>query len=230
MIDVEQVFIDCRKLLGKDKAGYFSTDEFNRFSINAEQMLWRFYVKHFEEHGDIADAMMPFNDTAVLGLDSSTMRFTLPSDFGRRNILWWKKLTNVAGSDPLVERIKIQYLEKNELQDTLDSAVRGPSLAKNRLYYTFVAGKAQVWPAINGPVEMDYIRNPTYAVRGFTLDVTNIEEDYNSVTSTHYEWPENERPNIIDLILMQYGIVLRESDIIQWAQLQQGEAKNRKML
>lgn len=229
MISTEEVFVDCRKLLGKDKAGYFSSDEFNRFSKSAEQMLWRFYVKHFEEHGVIADAMIPFNDLAVLSLDSNK-RFTLPSDFGRRNILWWKKMTSVSGAEPTVERVKISYLEKEELQDTLDSAVRGPSLTKNRLYYSFVAGKAQVWPSIAGPVELDYLRNPTYGVRGYTVNVTTLEEDPDSGTTVDYEWPENERPNLIDLILLQYGQVLRETNIIQFALAQQGEAKNHKQL
>ena len=210
MINVEEVFTDCRKLLGKDKAGYFSSDEFNRFSIIAEQMLWRFYVKHFEEHGIIADAMIPFNKLATLSLDSSK-RFSLPADFGRRGVLWWKKLTSVPGGEPLVTRVKIQYLEKEELQDTLDSAVRGPSIEKGRLYYTFVGGKAQVFPEVSGPVEMDYLRNPTYAVRAYTVDGDTDEEVYESGDSVNYEWLENERPNIANLIVMQYGIVLRES-------------------
>ena len=229
MISTEEVFVDCRKLLGKDKAGYFSSDEFNRFSKSAEQMLWRFYVKHFEEHGVIADAMIPFNDLAVLSLDSNN-RFSLPSDFGRRNILWWKKMTSVSGSEPIVELVKISYLEKEELQDTLDSAVRGPNLTKNRLYYSFVGGKAQVWPAIGGPVELDYLRNPVYGVRGYTVNVTTLEEDPASGSTVDYEWPENERPNLIDLILLQYGQVLRETNIIQFALAQQGEAKNHKQL
>lgn len=229
MISVEEVFVDCRLLLGKDKAGYFSSDEFNRVSKSAEQMLWRFYVKHFEEHGHIPDAMYPFNKTAVLSLDANK-RFTVPADFGRRNILWWLKLITVPGDDPTTDRIAIQYLEKEELQDTLNSAVRGPNLDKNRLYYTFVNAKAQVWPAISGPVEMDYLRNPTYAVRGHTLNLTNLEEDYDAGSSTDYEWPENERTNIIDLILLQYGMVLRESDIIQFASMQRSEAQNIKQL
>lgn len=229
MISVEEVFVDCRLLLGKDKAGYFSSDEFNRVSKSAEQMLWRFYVKHFEEHGHIPDAMYPFNKTAVLSLDTNK-RFTIPADFGRRNILWWLKLTTVPGDDPITDRVAIQYLEKEELQDTLNSAVRGPNLDKNRLYYTFVNAKAQVWPGISGPVEMDYLRNPTYAVRGYTLNLTNLEEDYDASSSTDYEWPENERTNIIDLILLQYGMVLRESDIIQFASMQRSEAQNIKQL
>lgn len=229
MISVEEVFVDCRLLLGKDKAGYFSSDEFNRVSKSAEQMLWRFYVKHFEEHGHIPDAMYPFNKTAVLSLDANK-RFTIPEDFGRRNILWWLKLTTVPGDDPITDRVAIQYLEKEELQDTLNSAVRGPNLDKNRLYYTFVNAKAQVWPGISGPVEMDYLRNPTYAVRGYTLNLTNLEEDYDAGSSTDYEWPENERTNIIDLILLQYGMVLRESDIIQFASMQRAEAQNIKTL
>lgn len=229
MIAINEVFQDCKRLLSKDKAGYFSTEEFNRFSILAEQMLFRFYMKHFEEHGHIADAMYPFNKVAVLGLDSEK-RFAIPSDFARRNALWYKKMTSVPGGEPTVEKVKIQYLEKEELQDTLDSAVRGPNLAKNRLYYSFVGGKAQVWPSIPGPVEFDYLKNPTYGVRGYTVNVDTDEEDYDSTTTTNYEWLENDRQNLVSLILMQYGIVLRESEVIQYAKMQESDQQNIKSL
>jgi len=229
MINVEEVFKDCRRLLSKDKAGYFSSDEFNRFSIMAEQTLFRFYLKHFEEHGLFADTMRQFNELSVLGLDAND-RFSLPSDMARRGILWWKKLTNVPGGSPSVERVKIQYLEKEELQDTLDSAIRKPDVTKNRLYFSYVDGKAQVWPSISGPVELDYLRSPEYAERGFTLNATTDEEDYDSSSSTDYEWPDNERQNIVALVLMQYGLVLRENDVVQWSMTQQDSSQNIKQL
>jgi hypothetical protein len=228
VINVDEVYQDCRRLLSKDKAGYFSNEEFNRFSIMAEQMLWRFYVKHFEEHGFFADSMIPFNKVSVRSMDANN-RFTLPSDFGRRNILWRRKVTNAAGG-LTISNTKIQYLEKEELQDTLDSAVRGPNLAKERFYWTFVNGGAQVYPTFTGPVELDYIRNPTYATRAVTDDPDNMEEVYDSANSTNYEWFENERANIVDLVLMQYGIVLRETDVVQFAQMQAANNQTIKQL
>lgn len=177
----------------------------------------------------LADAMYPFNKTAVLSLDSNA-RFTVPADFARRNVLWRKKMTNTGDGGSTSELVKIQYLEKEELQDTLDSAVRGPNLEKNRMYYTFVAGKSQIYPAVPGPVEFDYLRNPVYAVRGFTVDTDTMEEEYDSAASRNYEWLENERPQIAALILMQYGLVLREFDVVNWAMQQNANTQNIKQL
>lgn len=215
-----------RELLPKDDSGYFSTDEFNRRSKIAEQMLMRFYVNHFEEHGVIPDAMYPFNEIAALSLDSNS-RFTIPANFVRRNVLFYKKVTNAAtpGDEPTIERISVGYLEKSELTETLNSVIRGPEYP-GRMYYTFYANKAQVYPSITGVVEFDYVRTPVYGVRGVEIDPDTLKEDYDSASTTDYEWPEHEMENLVSLILMQFGVILKESDIVQYAMATQAKAQN----
>lgn len=225
-MSINEVFNIVRELLSKDDSGYFSNDEFNRRSKIAEQMLVRFYVNHFEEHGVIPDAMYPFNEIAALSLDSNS-RFAVPSNFVRRNVLFYKKVTNAEtpGDEPTVERINVGYLEKVELLETLDSSIRGP-LYPTRMHYTFTANKAQVYPAMTGVVEFDYIRTPVYGVRAVDIDPDTLKEDYDVANTVDYEWPEHEMQNIVSLILVQFGIILRDSDVIQYAMAEQAKAQN----
>lgn len=230
MISTEEVFQACRQLLSKDKAGYFSSDEFNDRSKRAEIMLWNFYVKHFEEHGRIADAMHPFHTSLLTALDSNAT-FSIPSDFGRRMMCWRRKLKTVVGSAPTVTEVPIGYLEREEVQETVQSAVRGPSASKDQYYYSFSGGKVQIYPtSLSGVVKFEYLRLPTFGERGYTIDVTNLEEDPNSGTTIDYEWPEHERANIEDLILLQYGVMIKSNDVLNWASSQIADARNQKKL
>lgn len=230
MIGVNDTYLACLRLITQDKSGYISTAEFNQASKRAEILLWRFYAKHFEEHGIIADAMYPFNEKVVQSLDANA-QFSLPTDFGRRINVWYRKLTTVAGSEPTIDDRPARFLEGSEVQETLRSGVRKPSLANDTIAYSFTDGKVQMWPStLTGAALFEYLRLPTYAVRGFTLDATNDEEDYDSASSTDYEWPDQEQENIIDLILFQFGLYLRSSEILNWAQTQIADSRNQSKL
>lgn len=225
-ISIEEVFLSIRELLSKDKANYTSTDEFNRRSERAEKLLWNFYAKHFDEHAAIPDGMIPFHATALQILDANA-QFSLPTDFGRRLIARYRKATTVPGGEPATSDTRMQFLEKEEELLTEDSVIRGPSTAKNRLYYTISNGKMQVFPrSLTGRVYFEYLRLPVYGVRGYTVDVTSKEEDPDPGTTTDYQWPVKERGNLEDLILLQYGIIMKQTDILTWATSQIGDARN----
>lgn len=226
VISIESLYQSVKEIISKDKAGYFSSDEFNARSKRAEIMLWNFYAKHYDEHGVIPDAMYPFNRVQVQSLDANT-QFDLPDNFGRRTNCYYLKTKTVAGSAPSTEKVPMVFLEKEEEQLTLNSAVRGPSIDKKRLYYSYVNAKGQVYPeGLKGPVRFEYLSMPTFGVRGFTVNDTTLEEEPDSGSTTDYQWPVKEQPNLEDLIALQYGVMLKQTDILTWASSQIGDSRN----
>jgi len=219
MIPVNDIFTQVKELAAKDKAGYIDSNEFTRMSKLAELMLWSFYCHQYELDSCVPESMRVFIAEAALALNDRG-QFLIPSDHGHRLQFWFQKVNNHAcGDEPAITKVGIKYLEKAEEWATMQTSIRTPNLAKSRLYWTYVTGdKVQVYPITLKPsVVMEYMRYPTFAVRAFTLDVTNDEENYDAGTSTQYEWLEADRSNLIDLILLQVGLAIRETEITQFA-------------
>lgn len=218
MINVDEVFKTVKDLASKDKAGYVSTGEFNRMSLIAENILWDYYTLLHEKNSSIAESMRPF--IAEKALPLSNGKATIPGDYGHRLNFWFNQATNGAcGDGPSFSRLAAKYLERSELSGTLQSSIRRPSLLKGNIYWTYAAnGVVQFYPTnIKPSVILEYLRFPVYAVRVVTLDSANDEEVYSSGSSKNYEWLENDRSNIIDLILFQVGMETKQSDLITYA-------------
>ena len=71
-----------------------------------------------------------------------------------------------------------------------------------------------------------YISIPLFAVRAVTTDVTNDQENYTATGSIQYSWPESERNNLIDLLMLHYGISIRDSELGSWVISQRNIAAN----
>lgn len=219
MINVDDMYTTVGSLISKDKAGYFSNAEFNQVSKMAELLLWTYMAENYESNLLLAEDMLPFTVQAN-ALLSTLSRTPIPTDSGAVQQLWWRRVTNSTecGINPTVDEVKIQYVEKMELANTLESPIRGPSKAAPRILWAHVVRGIQVYPNLSGQyVTFDYLRYPIYAVRGITLDVANDQENYDASTSTQYEWGDNNKTNLVDLILLHYGISIRDTAITQWA-------------
>lgn len=218
MILIETVFQLVTDLLSKDKGGYTSNDEFNRYSQQAEQSLWQYYSQIFEASKMVPDGMQPF--TKELGVVlSAAGRASLPADYGHWLQLWWNEVLNGdCGEEPTTTKHLLEYLEKNESGLTLKSTIRRPSRATDILNWEFVNAQIQVYPTTLQPsITLEYLRFPVYSVRAVTIDATNDQENYDAGATINYEWRDQDQNNLVDLILLQYGIVIRESDVIQFA-------------
>lgn len=229
MINVEQIYQSLRDLSTKGKGGYSDTDEFNKNSKRAELLLWQYYFSIFEATRRVPEAMLPFMTESALGLDTNGA-FDLPTDFGHMLNVQYGTVKNGAtcGDDPVVSNNPVYYLQKSELTVTLSSLVRGPSLAKKQFYYSFSPSKkAQVYPVkMTGQVAIQYLRLPNFAIRAFTLDTTNDEQVYNAGASVQYEWQTQEENNLVDILLMFQGVIIRDNALIQWAASHQSVTDN----
>lgn len=219
MINIEEVFQTVSALISKDKAGYMTNADFNRISKMSELLLWTYMAEHYESDILLGEDMVPFTVQANVLLNTGS-KCPIPADSGAVQQIWWRRVTNSidCGINPTVDEIKVKYLEKLELANTLDSPIRMPSKSAPRIYWAHVAQGIRVYPDLTGQyITVDYLRMPVYAVRAVTLDVANDQQNYDSSLSTQYEWGENNQTNLIDLILLHYGLSIRDTAITQWA-------------
>lgn len=226
MINVDEVFQSVRALIRKDKGGYITNAEFNRISVLAETMLWNFWAAQFDKSQSVPTALRPFvtkpDDDLYVG-DSGNV--TLPDDFGRILGVQYGVVTNSASGTSVTAYYPSNPVHESEISNLKYSAVRGPSLTRKRFYHVLTGDNLTTYPAHEGNVvEVRYLAIPTFAVRGVTTDSTNDQENYSSGTSTDYMWPDSELNNLIDLLLIHYGISIRENELTAWVQTQRGIA------
>lgn len=224
MINVEQMYQSLRDLSTKGKGGYTDSTEFNRNSKRAELLLWQYYFSIYESTRRVPEQMFVFLTNAALSLDAAGA-FVLPSDFGHFTNIQYSSAVNGAdcGSAPVVTKIPVRYLDKSELLHTIESPIRGASIAKKRVFYSYRTGAmVQLYPELLiGQVAAEYLRQPTFAVRGWTLDATNDEQAYSAGASTNYEWQPQDENNLMDILLLFHGIISRDTPLLQWAQSHQ---------
>lgn len=219
MIDVQQLFLNVQSLALKDKGGYMDPDEFNRFMLQSQQLLYGFYFDQFERHQKIPEALRYFVVLDSLPL-SSLGAAALPDDFQHCISAYYGLITNVAGGEPTVTYYETTPLHASEVALTLSSAVRSPSLARRRLYHRVISGEVQLYTDRDGGLcKLEYLRTPAQPNRATTLDATNDQYNYDANTSTQIEFQEYDLPNFTDLMLLHYGLETRQSEVIQWAQM-----------
>ncbi len=218
MISVEHIYQSLKDLSTKGKGGYTDSVEFNRNSQRAELLLWQYYFSIYEAGRRVPEAMAPFIKVDTLQLTAGA--FTLPASWGHTlNVHHISTLSGVECGDAPVQTGKLaRYLQKHELHMTLESPIRGKGT-----FYSFTEDrKVQMYPeTLTGQAKIEYLRYPTFAVRAFTLDVPNQEQNPDSVNSVDYEWQPQDENNLIDILLLFHGLINRDTHLMQWAQTHQ---------
>ena len=177
MIQVERIFQQVRELVSKDKGGYLSSAEFNGLSQRSETALFRYYVEMYEMNRAIPEALQPFTIPQVLPVTDGI--FGRPADYQYDIFVEFLKSTSPSScaDDVVYETIPVEYLEKSEWLNTKVSQVRAPSVQVGRMYYTWVNSQGWLLPKVDGDINLLYLKYPTYAVRGFVVNVANKEEE-----------------------------------------------------
>lgn len=220
MVNVNSIWQLIRDVSRKDHAGYLSTDEFNRVLNLAEQLLFDYYIWVYDTTARIESALDPFRVSEQVPYLSAG--YVLPSNFRQRlefGAIWLE-----SSCDGLVQTIHpAPPMDGAEKLLTVSSEVRRPSLAKRVFRHQIIAGRLMIYPStFTGSVHLEYLRNPTYGVRGYTLDTGSQEEVYNPSTSTNLEWPQSEIGNILDIMLFIKGMQTQSGAIIEWIKAKKG--------
>jgi hypothetical protein len=215
MVDVNLIWNNVRDLSRKDHAGYISTDEFNRTINLAQKDLFDYYLAMYEKTGRFAVALAPFRVQVQLNATSAGV-YPLPQDYRQwceAGVIYWN---NECGGGS-TEFLPAEPLRANEKYLTLSSPIRKPSMANGIFKYQIIADLLYLFPtSFQGQVQLEYLKNPPDAVRGYTLNFSTFEEDYNPLTTTNLIWPESETSNFTDLILFYKGIVVQSTPILSW--------------
>lgn len=218
MISVEHIYQSLKDLSTKGKGGYTDSDEFNRNSQRAELLLWQYYFSIYEIGRRVPEAMVPFIKVDTLPLIAAA--FAVPPGWGHTlNVHHISTISGEKCGDAIIQTSKLaRYLQKHELHMTLESPIRGKGT-----FYSFTEGrKVQMYPeTLTGQASLEYLRYPTFAVRGYDVNTTTQDQDPDPDTSTDYEWQPQEENNLIDILLLFHGLINRDTHLMQWAQTHQ---------
>lgn len=224
MVSVKFVFDRVADLSRKDKAGYMSADEFNRDLAQAQDVLMQYYYEQYENTQRIVDSLMPFVKAQNLLINAGWV--DLPSDYRHRlevGYIYSENSNECGGGEPLQDPYPMRYLNANEEMETMQSAIRKPSLAKKLFYHLFLNNRIKVLPSgLVGYIYFKYIQVPPEAIYGVTLDVVNDQQNYDPSTSINLIWNEQDAHHLVDIMLLFKGIAVRESALIEWLQQKQG--------
>ena len=217
-IPIQLIFERLQDLSRKDKAGYMSSEEFNRDFAQAQTDLFEFYFQQYERTQSIVDSQLPFLKEVNLPITAGYCDF--PADYRHRvevAYFYLKNADTCKAGEPASDEIPMYYLNANEERETQASAIRRPSLADKNLYHLFINGKIKVLPTtLIGLIKFKYFIAPPAAFYAVTLDVTNDQENFDPALSINPIWNMQDEQNLVDLLLFYKGIETRESALIQW--------------
>jgi len=215
MINVNSLYIRIKDLSQKNRAGYFSVDEYNRHLQDALNLLFEYYAQDFEKTGKIIDSLQPFIKKTDLAITNSFCSF--PSDYRHFLSLAYRYVVNsdTCGTSPTVDLIGMDYRATDEWDDANDSPIRKPNILKGVVAYRFVNGQIETSQE-RGQVVMTYLSKPSGAIMGYTVNPTTLEEVYNAGTSVQIPFLEQDETNLTDIILFLLGIQIRENALMQF--------------
>ena len=217
MISVDLVYKRVNEDLSrKNKSGYTSNDEFNRDLDEAQIILMNYYHHLFQETKHLADAVAPFVKSDTITLQGQVVQ--LPADYRHMIEIAIDYLKNPeeCGVEPKQKRLVVEFARANEVERYRSSYIMRPNLDKGVAFWTFLDGAIKVWPKVS-VVDVMYLRNPSDATRGVTINTVDDLEVYNAATTTDLEWPASELSNFVDICLLFKGVAVKESALIQYA-------------
>ena len=215
MINVNNLYIRVKDLSQKNRAGYFSVDEYNRHLQDALNLLFEYYAEDFEKTGKIIDSLRPFIKKGDLAITNSFCDF--PTDYRHYLSLAYRNVVNseTCGENPIIDIIGMDYRATDEWDDANDSPIRKPNILKRVVAYRFINGQIETSQE-RGVVQMTYLSKPSGATMGYTVNVTTLEEEYNPSTSVQIPFLEQDETNLTDIILFLLGIQIKENALMQY--------------
>ena len=217
MIPVRRIFLRVNELSRKDRGGYVDVENFNRNLNDVQDVLLNYYFKMYETSKEVSDAISPFVVSTVLNVRGG--RVAKPSNY--RNCLSIRDTKAV-----LVGRITrwedghdFEQMNVDETSWTLDSPIRKPSSNHRTWRYEMRDDVFLLHPKSFEKVKLVYLKNPPDAIYAVRVNPNLDEPIYDPDNSVDLIWSESEEQNILDLMLYFRGIETRDSELIQFANI-----------
>lgn len=154
------------------------------------------------ENQSILTALAPFTKTATATI-TITGAATKPSDLIHL-------LAARVGDYP------VHMINKGQIYAAINNAIDPPSAANGTYYGTEYDTTYKIWPAGVANLTLDYIRNCTDVVWGYTDDANGVAQ-YNAGTSTQPEWKDIEIQEITKRCLRPFGVSFSSQDFQNFA-------------
>ena len=220
MISVLDIVKGLEDLSRKDKSGYMSSEEITRDMNRAQQILMSYRWDRYSKKEATIDSLNPFVKEQQLQIVKGFVDF--PSDYRHRIEMGNIFIENAHNDDctvsnPTVTESELRYLAPNEERLTLSSPIRKPSIAKKRIYHTFVNNKIKILPKETvGYVVSKYLSQPPVAKYATIVNPATDKEEYDPSNSIDLQWNPQDITHFIDLMLLFKGLSTRESALINW--------------
>lgn len=192
----------------QDRSGYVTDEEVTRSINEMQRILFNF---HRKEGNDRELYVFTKTETAEVSGDI----VTLPEDFSDVQAVYVDAVL-AKGCSSEVKPITYQAATPSEFRRARHDAILKPSFEKSVGHYTYGGGSIRIAPAGN-KVNLDYYRLPANAKIVLTANIDDIQTVDES-ESINLEWPQDEQPNFVTLLLASLGIEQRESALIQYYQ------------
>lgn len=214
--NVEKLFRYVEFLTKKNQSGPITPDDF-------------FYAWNGEQRSYMSDLLgkvrtMNPNKNAPQGLkeDASTLESLRP--FTTTANLTISVSGNADIPTDLVHALAVRindrdckYANKGQIYSVINSAIDPPSIPNNIYYFTDYDTFYKFWPAASSSATLDYVKDCTDVVFGYTTDANDIIQ-YNAGASTHPLWGNLDIVAITKRTLKPFGLHFSSGEMLSFGQ------------
>ncbi len=197
-------------LTGKNQTGYHSPEEIDLAIYNASKAVFNEEYEKYSESSRISDDLAPFLVEEVSMPGAVSGMSPKPSDY-----LYFVALR--AGAASGTNQCDVHIVDEAMWGNRINSPIVPPTvnypvarIGKTNIDFRPSTGLANV--------KLTYFKAPVTPV--WAYDIVNSRAVYNDSNSVDIEWSPVRQTRITMLALSYLGINLRESDMVQFAELQ----------
>lgn len=205
---IVQLYYRVTQLGKTGTSGYINQDEFNNIITSRQLTLAQLLMEVEQENKKAADMISWLKISTSLTADDNG-KITMPTGYLHLDTI---SLIASAKSYPVSE------LQSTEVDMVRTSPVRAPSLALNDVNFYFEAGQVVMLPEQAMTIKMRYFKVPPIAALTLTPSGDDDNDYLTPTVGTELGWPASAFNLLAYLVLMDFGVEMKEQAILEFAQ------------
>jgi hypothetical protein len=208
-IDEAKRFLEL--LSQKTQSGGFTPTQFNLAVQRAQMQLYERDYKVWQQTEEVTEAMSYFITSNAPFVVPTTGKLSYPAGY-LHTVDVRRYYVPSSGNGVQIQCKEVKAADVGEIQISrlTPATLRFPKFVEYDLFWQF-------YPKNVGNVIIDYFRQPTNPVWGFTI--VNGRDVYNPATSTQFEFPDFSHNEIMGVACGYLGINIRDAELLQFAQM-----------
>lgn len=189
-------------------SGYIDQDEFNGMIDSKQKSLLTMLIDVEGENKKAAELINWLKSEAILTADTTGI-ITFPDDY-----FWFRTISLKVGT----LLFPVTILQDDQIDMTRTSPIRQPNIANNNVYAYFSGGNLTMMPEQAMQTRLRYYMEPPVA--SITLTESGDDDgDYLTPTeNVALGWPDTAFNLLTYMVLMDYGVEMKEQEIFEFAQ------------